>query len=277
MSEWHATPQMLARYATAPADLDDVTASSVEAHLIACDPCRRALAAAATPAGLVTTWAGIADRVDRPERSAAERVLGCFVPDHVARVVAATPALRLSWLAAVTAVVAATVVFARQADTTTPFLVLAPLVPLAGVAVSFGPSPDPAGEPALATPLYGAGLLMRRAGAVLLTSLAVLVVATLALPSLELRDAGWVPPAVGLTCAVLALSTWLSPFTATIAVAALWLAGLQMLAMGARASDGIADSALFDPAGQLAFAGLAVLAALALWARSAQLCNVEVR
>src|SRR4051812_19011263 len=103
VSDWHATPEVLARFATAPDAVDDLTAASLEAHLLGCGPCRRAVATAAAgaPVAAAVTWDEIADRIDRPRPTVTERLLARFVPDHVARIVAATPALRLAWLAAV--------------------------------------------------------------------------------------------------------------------------------------------------------------------------------
>ena len=106
--------------------------------------------------------------------------------------------------------IAAAVAASRSVDDSRPFLALAPLVPLAGVAVSFGPAPDPAGEAGLATPMHGAGLVLRRPIAVLATSLIVLVAGTLALcpASSGGRRRGSCRPSA---CASprLALSTWL--------------------------------------------------------------------
>lgn len=277
MTTWHAAPEILARFATAPEAFDDVTASSVEAHLLACDECRRRVAAAAEPTALAAEWERIVDRIDRPRPALAERVFARFVPDHIARIVAATPVLRLSWLAAVAVVVGAVVAVARQTGNDAPFLLLAPLVPLAGVAGSFGPAPDPGGETALATPLHGAGLVLRRTAAVLGTSGIVLVVGSLALPGLELRDAGWVLPAVGLTAAALALSTWMAPLTAVALAASAWFATLQATVLMDDVSRPLAEGPLFGPPGQLTFALVAAVALTALRTRRARLSMLEAR
>lgn len=277
MTIWHAAPEILALFATTPEAVDEITASSLEAHLVACDECRRTVAAATELTALVAEWERIADRIDRPRPAFAERVLARFLPEHVARVVAATPALRLSWLAAVAVVVAAAVAVARQTGSDAPFLLLAPLVPLAGVAVSFGYAPDPAGETALATPLHGAGLVLRRTAAVLGTSGIVLVVGSLALPGLELRDAGWVLPAVGLTAAALALSTWMAPLTAVALAASAWFATLQATVLMDDVSRPLVDGPLFGPPGQLTFALVAAVALTALRTRRARLSMLEAR
>jgi hypothetical protein len=277
MSTWHAAPHVLARFATKPEDLDNVTASSVEEHLIACEQCRRAVAAAAEPATITASWNAIADQVDRPPRPVGERLLGWFFPDDMARVVAATPALRLSWLAAVIAVVAAVVAVTRSAGSPTPFLALAPLVPLAGVAISFGPAPDPAGEAALATPMHGAGLVLRRTVVVLATSLPIVLVGALALPALEWRSVGWVLPAIALSVAALALSTWLPPLTSTVTTFVAWETTLFVAGIVDRSPRAVSDGPVFGPAGQLAFALIIPLMVAVLGVRQLRLATMEAR
>ena len=77
------------------------------------------------------------------------------VADHTARLLAATPVLRRSWLAAVALVLLMAVVAtdAGRAASPTLFLALAPLLPLAGVALSYGPVLDPTYEMAVVSPL----------------------------------------------------------------------------------------------------------------------------
>lgn len=274
---WHAAPHLLARYATEPEMLDNITASSLEAHLLDCEQCRRAVADAVEPATLTASWNAIVDVVDRPRPTIAERFLAWFFPDDMAQVVAATPALRLSWFAAVVAVIAAAVVASRSVDDLTPFLAFAPLVPLAGVAASFGPAPDPAGEAALATPMHGAGLVLRRTVVVLATSLVVLLAGTAALPGLEWRAAGWILPAIGLSLVALALSTWFAPLTATLTAAIGWEVALATTGFVDRIPRGIAEGPMFGPLGQFACALMIPLALAALGSRQLRLSTMEAR
>jgi hypothetical protein len=274
---WHGAPQLLARYATEPESLDDVSASSLEAHLLECEQCRQRVSDAVDPATTAASWGAIVDVVDRPRPSIAERFLAWFLPDDMARVVAATPALRLSWLVAVVAVIAAAVAASRSVDDLTPFLVFAPLVPLAGVAVSFGPAPDPAGEAALATPMHGAGLVLRRTVVVLATSLVVLLAGTAALPGLEWRAAGWILPAIGLSLVALALSTWCAPLIATVTAAVGWEVAVMTTGFVDRMPRGIAEGPLFGPVGQLACALTIPVALAALGWRQFWLSTMEAR
>ena len=63
---WHAPPDVLARFARADESIDDLTASSIEAHLIHCASCRSTVASAADPIELGRSWAEVADAIDQP-------------------------------------------------------------------------------------------------------------------------------------------------------------------------------------------------------------------
>ena len=94
---WHADDDLLAGYAGGT--IDDARAYSLEAHLLACDPCRVALAARADTAALERMWTEVSEVLDAPTPGVVERALrGLGVPGHVARLLAATPSLRASWL-----------------------------------------------------------------------------------------------------------------------------------------------------------------------------------
>ena len=104
-------------------------------------------------------------------------LLALRVPEHAARLLAATPSLRLSWLLAEAmalgfAVLAANVASGNDADVVRfLFLVVAALLPVAGIAAAFGPGVDPAYEIGAAAPMRADVLLAMRALAVLTTSL----------------------------------------------------------------------------------------------------------
>ena len=156
----------------------------------------------------------------------------------------------------------------QAAGTDGPFLVLAPLLPLAGVAAAFAPGVEPAGEIAGATPLFGFGLVLRRAELVLVTSFAVLLVGALALPGLEPRDAGWVLPALALSLTTIALAgrAPVLPVAATLASA--WLVGLSVLMYLDDASSALAESVAFTHTGQLVLGLVAMVSFVAVLMRS---------
>jgi len=140
---WHVDDTMIERYAAGR--LDAANAFSVEAHLLDCDDCRARTVPLADAAWLEAVWAGVQELVDTPRLSPVERLLlRLGVREHVARLLAATPSLTLSWLSAVALCLAFAVVAAHESERgAAPFLALAPLLPLAGVAASYGPWLDP--------------------------------------------------------------------------------------------------------------------------------------
>jgi hypothetical protein len=226
---WHADDDLLTRYAVR--DLDDARAYSLEAHLLGCEPCRLALASLADHATLGRVWAEITETVDAPRPGVVERgLMRLGVREHVARVLAATPSLRLSWFAA-EAVALGFAVMAARSETDGPgaelslllFLVVAALLPVAGVAVSFGPDMDPTYEVGVAAPLSSSRLLLLRVIAVVATSSVLAGAAALALPGLDWTAVVWLVPSLGLALATLSLSTYVRPLPAAGAVSFAWI------------------------------------------------------
>jgi len=275
MTEWHASADALIRYATRPDALDDATASSVEMHLLRCAACRQAVAEATDPGALRAGWDELADRIDAPRPTIIERLLrGVGVDDTYARLVAATPALRLSTLLALVAVVGVAVRAAAAGDAVGPFLVVAPIAPLALIAVTFAPAANPGGEAASVAPLTGLGLVLRRAVAVLVAGLVVLAVAALALPSLGLANAAWLLPALGLSLGALALATWVRAEVATASLAGLWLVALWLARARLPGAVRVEDLAPLAAPGQIAGAALAVVAIVVLVVRRDEFASV---
>ncbi len=96
---WHADEEVLAAYRDGR--LDVAGRWSVEAHLTSCAACRLQAGALVDPARLRRLRAALIEAVDVPRAGVVERLLVRLgVPDHTARVLAATPALRGSWLLA---------------------------------------------------------------------------------------------------------------------------------------------------------------------------------
>ncbi len=262
---WHAPPELIERYLTQA--VDPAGAASLEAHLLECGRCRQTLAdaAAMAPSGAATaaafdprTWAGIIDVLDQPRRGYVERAMAALgVPGHVARLVAATPALRWSWLAAIAAVLGFVVLVAETTSGAGPevtFLVLAPLVPLAGIAVAYGPGADPLSEIAAAAPFPAFRLFCLRAAAVLVTSLTLLA---LAAPFVDagILAAAWVLPALAVVSVAMALATWLPAPSAAAAAGLTWLVtvatvtGATLRMTSATRLDAVLGT--FAPPGQL--------------------------
>ena len=220
---WHLDPEAIRRYAqgAAPPDL----AASAEAHLMKCAPCRGAIASHVDARRVEWIWQEVADRVDAPRRRGPERLLARLgVGEATARLVATTPTLRVPWLLAVAGVLVLAV-SAAQVDERflRMFLVVAPLGPLAGVAVAFAGGVDPTREIGLAAPYSGLRLLLIRTATVLAVTVPIVATAGIALPGSNWVAAAWLLPTAGLTCAALALTARVTPAVAVGVVAALWV------------------------------------------------------
>lgn len=222
MSGWHLDPAAIRAYARGVAPLG--VAASAEEHLMKCAACRAELAPHVDAGRAESIWQEVADRVDAPRQSRPERILVRLgVDETTARLVAATPTLRAPWLLAAAGVLALAAWTAQVDDRfLLMFLVVAPLGPLAGVAVAFAGGLDPTREIGLATPYSGLRLLLIRTAAVLAVTVPIVAVAGLALPGSHWLAAGWLLPTAALTCAALALTARMTPVVAVGVVATAW-------------------------------------------------------
>ena len=276
-TEWHASPALLARFASDPAGLDDVTASSVESHLVACAACRGHLAAAA-PFDVAASWDAVADRIDRPRATVFERLLEHLgFGSGTTRLVGATPGLWLAGLAAVAVLSVVAALVSRTAGAIGPFLVLAPLVPLAGVAAAFAPAADPAGETGVATPLHGVGLALRRAAIVVATTFVLLASAALVVPGVGAESAAWVLPALAMVLGSLALGTWWRVEVCSAGLAIVWMASTGAVRVIEGYRIPLADTAAFGTGGQAFALIVMLLAGAVLAARSDRYATLEAR
>lgn len=217
---WHAETATLARYAEGA--VDAVTAASVEAHLARCSQCRAELVPYADTSRLDRTWREVLDVLDTPRTTFAERVLRLLrVRDTYARLLAATPSLRTSWLLSVLLVVTFAVATGRGTERDLVFLLVAPLVPVAGVAAAYGPRIDAAYEIAVAAPFGGLRLLLLRSVAVLSASVVLCGAAGVFVPGVD--GVEWLLPALALSVATLALTTATTPPVAAAAVGLAWV------------------------------------------------------
>jgi len=223
MTVWHLDPEAIRRYAqgAVPPDL----AASAEAHLMKCAVCRGVISSFVDARRAEVIWHEVVDRVDVPRRSGSEWMLVRLgVGEATARLVAATPTLRGPWLLAVAGVLALAA-WAAQVDerNLAMFLVVAPLGPLAGVAVAFAGGLDPTREIGLAAPYSRLRLLLIRTAAVLAVTVPIVAAAGLALPGSNWLAAAWLLPTAGLTCVALALTGRVTPVVAVGVVATAWV------------------------------------------------------
>lgn len=277
MTTWHGSHSVLTLFASTPEALDDVTAASVEQHLVACADCRAVVAAAADPILLERSWREVVDVVDRPRPSLVERLLHRLgMPADIARAVGATPALRLAWFATILLLSGAALAISRDTHSTAAFLVLAPIVPIGSVVLAFLPTEEPGGEAATATPRFGAALALRRVVAVLVPTFVILALAGLAAPEHAAGGALWVLPALALTLSCLALGTVVPLPSAAGSLAAGWLAVVASVAALDGRSVALAETSVFAPIAQALFLALALAALFGLYRRRDRFSTMEV-
>jgi hypothetical protein len=236
----HASEGLLAGYAAGTVDIGGVW--SVEAHLTGCPRCRSSLSQHVDAQRLARNRSVLLVRAALPDGGRFQRLLSrCGVPDHLLCLLAATPSLRRSWLlsvAGVLAVVAGEAAAVRYGwigagprmglagnldpESVAPFLLVAPLLVLAGVVAAFLPMFDPAARLAVAAPFSGFTLLLLRSLSALAAALVPVVAAAFVVPG-----PGWLPvamllPSVALCAFALAAAAVLDPRAAAVAAAALW-------------------------------------------------------
>jgi len=258
--------------------LDPASEWSVEAHLPGCPACRAVLAAHTDASRLEANRAELFARIGLPKPGLIGRLLRrCGVPEHVTVLLEATPSLRRSWLAGVLLVLAVAVVTAKLATSppfgvpallrepgqtdwaiVDPFLVVAPLLPLAAVAAAFSPPLDPAYRLTSAAPVSMMWLLCVRTVAVIAATLIPVALAALALPGPLWLAVMLLLPALALCGAALGLATLIRPAVAVTGVAAGWM----VLVIGLAGPAGM-PSAAVGMAAQLTAAAV-LLASIAL-------------
>lgn len=184
-------------------------------------------AAAPVLPDLDAVWMRVRDEIELPRPSLLERVLVRLrVPATDATLIATAPSMRSAWLAALALAVLFPVLATawRGTGLADLFLLLAPLVPVAGVALSYSEYVESALEQEAAAPYSPLRLVLLRTLAVLVVCVPLLVVAGAFVPG----DVTWLwlLPALGFTAVVLGVSTWTEPTRAAGAIALLWVAAV---------------------------------------------------
>lgn len=221
--EWHAGEGLLRSYLGG--DLDAVTAASLERHVGRCGSCRDAVGSLVAPQVLERTWTGIRDAVESPPQPSPVRLARRWgLPEPTSVLLAAAASLRGAWLVgAFLALSFATLAaYASDGRTLAPFLLVAPLAPVLGVAAAYGPRDEPL-ESLVATSPYGrTRLILLRTTAVLVSVVPVTAALGLAVPGPVWLAAAWLGPALALVPALLALAGFVGPRFAAIVVALSW-------------------------------------------------------
>ncbi|MEU9156415.1 zf-HC2 domain-containing protein [Streptomyces sp. NPDC048417] len=255
---WHASDDLTLRYADG--SLPETEAWSLEKHLETCTTCATRVSAAVRNTAAGPALAEIRDLVlaevgDSAPTAPTTRAMGARRSDMRGSAASARraptrphrpsrlhpalwslgPALRGTWLLALLAVSLTALLLDRAAGyeaTRTLLLTLAPVVPVAGVALSYGPHADPLYEITAATPSGGLRLALTRTAAVLAVSLPALTVTGAALPASGAPGAAdWLLPGLALTLGSLALASYVGCRTATAVIGGSWLAAVLVPAV----------------------------------------------
>jgi hypothetical protein len=223
IQDWHVDRALLTRYLAG--DLDAVTGASVEQHVGRCETCRMAVGQLLEPRLLEHTWAGIRDAVERPPLPYPMRLARRWgLPEPTAVLLAAAASLRGAWLvgAFLSLSFATFAAYVSGGSTLAPFLLVAPLAPVLGVAAAYGPHGDPL-EALVATAPYGrTRLILLRTTAVLVSVLPVTALLGLAIPGPPWIAAAWLGPALALVPVLLALAGFVGPRYAATVVLVGW-------------------------------------------------------
>jgi hypothetical protein len=263
MTGWHVDEETLARYAHGRVPLS--IGASVEAHLLSCTRCRMLLTPAVELDRLERLWDDVVERVDAPRPGLVERLLRLAgVSEDTARLLAATPTLRASWLLAMAAALAFAVFAATASGAydrgTLLFLTVAPILPVAGVAAAFHRRLDPTYEIGLAAPYSQFRLLLLRSAAVTTVTCAEALVVGLLMPERGLTAAAWLLPALALTSLTLVLARRLDVVYAAAGVGAVWVVTVVSSHMR------VGQFAVFGAVGQLVCLAIAAVSLIVLTA-----------
>jgi hypothetical protein len=228
MSVEHASTRIIDCYARG-LDGTDLTADevwAVEAHLEACRVCRERLAAAVAVhapgvAALVgNVWAGLEPRLGAPV--ARRRYRSVRLSSWL------TPAM-VPWLGMVVSVALLALLldlvgggYGFGSGRVSLVLLLAPVLPVLGVAASWSQGLDPAYELTASVPRAGLQLVLRRTASVLAVVVPALLVGGWATGVPGVTAAQWLLPCLAFTSTTLALGGVVGVTRAAVAVVVVW-------------------------------------------------------
>lgn len=223
-TSWHADEQLLAAYVDRR--LDAVLSASVEQHLDSCASCRSSIRPLTDLPAVDLAWDGIRTSIESPRHPwLVRQAQRLGLPEPTAVLLAATVALRTAWLASafVTLGFAAVTSQFAQSGTLWPYLLLAPLIPVLGVAASYGPADDPFEALAVTTAYGRTRLILIRTLAVVAVTVPVCCLMGLFLPGPAWVAAAWLGPAAAMIPLLLALSSFIGPRLAAGLIAIGWI------------------------------------------------------
>lgn len=259
----HAGPELLAAYVAG--ELDAIGGASVEQHLVRCAECRGAITAHVEAPVLARAWVGVRDVALSPPQPLLVRLarrLG--LPEPTSVLLAATASLRTAWLVgALVALAFATAAVALSGqDFIAPFLLVAPMVPVLGVAAAYGPHEDPLESLVVTAPYGRTRLILVRTLAVLVSVLPATALLGLLLPGPSWLAAAWLGPALALVPVLLALSSFVGPRIGGAVVSIAW-SGIVLLSVRELSSTWPVEASQ-----QLAYLALALVSVAILAVRT---------
>ncbi|MFF8035610.1 MULTISPECIES: zf-HC2 domain-containing protein [unclassified Streptomyces] len=221
MSGEHASMRIIDGYARGGTDIPADEVWALEAHLETCRVCRDRLSAAVAAqapgvAALVdTVWSGLGPRLTATapmprRRRRPPRLSGWLTPTMV------------PWLAMVVSVTLLALLLdllGTGSGEVSLVQLLAPVLPVLGVAASWSRGLDPAYELTASTPRAGLHLVLRRTTSVLVVVVPVLLVGGWAT---GVTAAQWLLPCLALTSAALALGGVVGVTRAAVSLVAVW-------------------------------------------------------
>ncbi|MEF9885353.1 pentapeptide repeat-containing protein [Streptomyces sp. P9-A4] len=288
-SAWHVSDALALRYAEGSAAETD--AWSLEKHVESCTSCAGRVsetvrAGAAGPALAAVRDELLASLGHRPAPATAAIATHSPLGRRARLWYAVGPALRGSWVVAVLLVVGGAFGLAHGAGVQGArglLLAVSPVLPLAGVAVSYGRHADPLYEITAATPSGGLRLLLTRAAAVLAVCVPLLTAGGALLPSAAgvPGAAAWLLPGLALTLATLALGSFVGCRAAAATLGGGWLLAVTGPLLGPPDTPGAGAAALAPyfsgPAAQGAWAAAALVCAALLALRRRSFDHLEPR
>jgi hypothetical protein len=198
--------------------------ASMERHMDQCAGCRAQLSPLADFELLEAAWAGVSTTIESPPLPwAIRRAERLGLPEPTGILLAAAASLRGAWLSsaflALSFAVAAALLGSGELW---PFLLVAPLIPMLGVAVSYGSSSDAFDALAVTAPFGRTRLILLRTIAVLVTTVPAACLVGLALPGPTWVAAAWLGPALAMLSLLFVLASYFGPRVAAPLVALVW-------------------------------------------------------
>ncbi|WP_411130037.1 zf-HC2 domain-containing protein [Streptomyces sp. x-19] len=224
MSGEHASMRLIDEYAGGDVTMAADTVWALEAHLEMCAPCRSRLAACvATEAPgiaalLDTVRAGLEPQLDAAVRAPSRRHRPRWVSSWLTPVM--TPWLAMTVVVTLMALLLDAVASPSFFGDTSPVPLIAPVLPLCGVAASWSRGLDPAHELTASTARAGLPLLLRRTTAVLVVVLPGLLVGGWLTGTMT--AAQWLLPSLAFTSTALALGSVVGVTRAATGLAVAW-------------------------------------------------------